>query len=558
MQFPTFSFAATRLQFLLATAFWVAFLPNLETLERFVDAPSAGEGLQKLAFVAGGGLLVVLVTFSALLLLGLVFWGRSVKLLCAIVLISASVLGYFSFFLGTQFDKTMFLNIVQTHASEAFELVSLRTALWVFFVGVLPALLLWRVPLRPTRGWLRPWLLPTAAWATLLFAVIALVLLQYSRYATAARNRAITFHTVAPTNFVAAAVSHAYSLQAEKVVRAPRGEDAKQAYLLHKPRLVVFVLGETARAKNVGLNGYERDTKPRMRALDPLYFPDTQSCGTATAISLPCIFSGFPREQFSLSKARANETLIDVVARAGVRAIWRDNDAGCKGVCDRIDYVDLTNSDNPRWCSEKGECFDEILLEGLEKKLRSESRDTLLVLHVKGSHGPAYYKRYPKAFEKFTPTCKTNDLSACDRQALINTYDNTIVYTDHVLGEVVELLKTLSDQFATMMLYASDHGESLGEGGLYLHGMPYAVAPKEQTQVPMLAWLSPQYVAMERWDATCLRAQTKLPRSHDNIYSTILGLLEIQTREYRKGLDLFDACDTQESPPNPTTTRRVP
>jgi lipid A ethanolaminephosphotransferase len=171
-----------------------------------------------------------------------------------------------------------------------------------------------------------------------------------------------------------------------------------------------------------------------------------------------------------------------------------------------------------------------------------------VVLHLKGSHGPAYYKRYPQAFEKFTPTCKTNDLSACDRQSLVNAYDNTIVYTDHVLGEVTTLLKKLSDQFAPAMFYASDHGESLGENGMYLHGLPYAVAPKEQSRVPMHAWLSPQFVQMERWNAACLLEQTKKQRSHDNIYSTLLGLLEIETHEYKHALDIFEDCDTPQQP----------
>jgi lipid A ethanolaminephosphotransferase len=273
------------------------------------------------------------------------------------------------------------------------------------------------------------------------------------------------------------------------------------------------------------------------------YFANTESCGTATAISVPCMFSGYSRAEFSLEKGRNAETLFDVIARSGVRAIWRDNDSGCKGVCAKTEYEDLTNSDNPQWCSEKGQCFDEILLDGLEQKILKEKRDTIVVLHLKGSHGPAYYKRYPPAFEQFKPTCKTNDLSQCNKSELVNTYDNTILYTDHMIGEVIKRARELSKDYATAVMYVSDHGESLGEGGLFLHGLPYSIAPDEQTKVPMYAWVSSDFAKLERWDVDCMAQQTKIARSHDNVYSTVLGFLDIDTVAYKAALDLFASCD---------------
>jgi lipid A ethanolaminephosphotransferase len=256
------------------------------------------------------------------------------------------------------------------------------------------------------------------------------------------------------------------------------------------------------------------------------------------------MFSGYSRAEFSLDKGRSAETLFDVIARAGSRAIWLDNDSGCKDVCTKTEFEDFTDSSNPKWCAEKGQCVDEILLDGLEGKILKDKRDTIVVLHLKGSHGPAYYKRYPPAFEKFKPTCKTNDLSQCSPSELINTYDNTIVYTDHIIGEVIKRAESLSKQYATAVLYVSDHGESLGEGGLYLHGLPYAIAPDEQTKVPMYAWVSPDFVKLERWSPGCMSKQTKIPRSHDNVYSTVLGFLEIETVAYKAGLDLFEPCHT--------------
>jgi lipid A ethanolaminephosphotransferase len=543
-----FSFTLSRLQLMLATALWISLIPNLATLKSFAAAPPAGDGLHWLAFVLTGWLFVFTISLLMVAIFAGLFWGRSLKIVCMVLLVLAATFGYFSLFLGTLFDKNMIINMAQTNPAETLELVHLRLLLWILAVGALPAWLVWKITLRPSTSLARTLAVPAVTLVALMAVTAASVFSMYPRYASATRNRAISFDTLAPANVFAASIHYAAASYRAATVRAPRGLDARQAYAIKKPRLVVFVLGETARAKNHGLNGYERDTTPRMRAAGGYYFADTESCGTATAISVPCIFSGFGREGFSLNKGLGSETLIDVVLRGGARVIWRDNDSGCKGVCGKADMIDLTGSSDPRWCNEKEDCFDEILLDGLEGKLRSETRDTLLVLHIKGSHGPAYYKRYPAAFEKFTPTCKTSDIAACDAESLHNSYDNTIVYTDHVLGEVISLLQKLSDQFATAMLYASDHGESLGESGLYLHGMPYALAPKEQTRVPMYAWVSAQFSELENWNTSCMAGQTKIPRSHDNIYSTILGFMEIETAEYKHELDLFDPCDGGANP----------
>jgi lipid A ethanolaminephosphotransferase len=551
------AFSLTRLQLMLATALWISLLPNLATLNMFYTA-GAGHGLACGAFVLAGWLFVFTITFMLLACAGLVLVSKSIKLLCMVLLMAGAVLGYFSFFLGTQFDKIMLVNILQTHASETREMLNLRLMLWVVAVGVLPAWLVWQVSLRPAPNALRAALQPLALAIVCILASAAVIAPQYSRIASAARNRAVTFHTVAPANLIAAAISQGYALRNANLVRATRGLDAHQEYPLEKPRLVVLVLGETARAQNHGLNGYMRDTTPRMRSAGGLYFANTQSCGTATAISLPCIFSGFAREDFSLAKSRSNETLIDVALHSGARVLWLDNDAGCKDVCNKAEVIDLTNATHPHLCPEPGECFDEILLENLEAQVRATSKDTLLVLHLKGSHGPAYYKRYPTAFERYTPTCKSNDLSSCDIQSIINAYDNTIVYTDHIVGEVIARMKKVSDQFAPAVLYVSDHGESLGEAGLYLHGMPYAIAPQEQTRVPMYAWISPQFIHMEAWDTQCMAKQTQVPRSHDNVYATVLGLLEIETAEYKRALDLFKACDLHAGAQHPNNIADVP
>jgi lipid A ethanolaminephosphotransferase len=556
------SITISRYQRLLFTAVWISLLPNAAMLVAFAKASASANLFQSTGFMLGGWVFALAVTLLLVLILSLFFPGRSVRVLCAVLIVAAATLGYFSLFLGTQFDKTMLLNMMQTDSSETLELVNARLVIWVALVGVMPAIVVWRLN-EPAdrlqtklRQYVRSFAFGAATVVVLLTITAGLVFAQYSRFASTARSRLITFHTLAPANLVAASVALAGSLRDASTVRAARGLDAHQSYPIEKPRLFVFVLGETARAQNHGLNGYERDTTPRMRTAGGYYFPDTESCGTATAISVPCMFSGFSREQFSLSAGRSNETLIDVVLRGGARVIWRDNDSGCKGVCDRADVEDFTNAIDPKWCFEAGNCYDEILLDGLEQKIRRERKDTLVVLHLKGSHGPAYYKRYPPIFERFQPVCRSSDLASCDVQSIRNAYDNTIVYSDHVIGETTRLLERLSDHYATALLYVSDHGESLGESGLFLHGMPYAVAPKEQTRVPMYAWVSPQYIKMERWDAACMAKQTKIQRSHDNVYSTVLGFMEIDTTEYKKDLDLFEPCDEETDGPYKGTPKK--
>jgi lipid A ethanolaminephosphotransferase len=425
-------------------------------------------------------------------------------------------------------------------------------------VGIVPAALVSMWPMKASNSWLGETGRSAALLVLPLLVAGAAVYPQFQSFASAGRNKSITFHTVAPINIVAAAISHVATQRAANVVREPVGTDAKIRYELVKPRLVVFVLGETARAQNQALNGYSRPTNDRMIAEHVVNFPYTESCGTATAISVPCMFSGFTREEFSLSKAAGRETLVDVIHRAGMKILWRENDGGCKGVCDRGAIVeDVTDSDDPRFCTERGNCYDAILLDGLEERLKAETKSIFVVLHIKGSHGPAYFKRYPKEFERFTPACKSNELSSCSAESLRNAYDNTIVYTDHILGEVVSMLKRLSPQFATSMLYASDHGESLGERGLYLHGLPYAVAPEEQTRVPMWMWFSEQFLALEGWSEGCVRRQSEPGKKHDHVYSTVLGLLDISTDQYKPDLDIFSQCEREsksapKKPINPT------
>jgi lipid A ethanolaminephosphotransferase len=336
------------------------------------------------------------------------------------------------------------------------------------------------------------------------------------------------------------------------VVAAPLGRDARRESGMAaggKPVVFVLVLGESARAASFSLGGYAKNTNPELAKLPIAYFHDVQSCGTDTAVSVPCMFSNLGRSEYKESKAAASENVLDILSHAGYRVTWYDNNTGSKGVARRLDERDEYDSQDPRFCGKAG-CYDAILVDNLRGELGAKADDRVVVLHTKGSHGPAYYQRYPEAFARFQPTCRTNELQMCTRGQIINTYDNTIVYTDHVVASAIRALQADANVDAAL-LYISDHGESTGERGLYLHGAPYVIAPESQTHIPMLLWLSDGYRARRGLDAACIGRQRYAKLSQDNLFDTLLGLLGVRTSAYRPALDAFSGCSATAAAPAP-------
>jgi lipid A ethanolaminephosphotransferase len=319
------------------------------------------------------------------------------------------------------------------------------------------------------------------------------------------------------------------------------GEDARRTASAHpKPLLVLLVVGETARAANFSLGGYARETNPRLKQRGVFYFTDVQACGTATAVSVPCMFSDLPREEFRLAQANHRDTVLDMLARSGLPVTWVDNQSGCKKVCARVPTEEARRY-HPESCSD-GECLDDALLHVLEAKLPRVDRDSLLVLHAMGSHGPTYYRRVTPEHEPFKPTCPTERIETCSDEQITNSYDNSIAYTDHVLAGLIDQLAAQQQRVDSVLLYVSDHGESLGENGLYLHGQPYFIAPDVQKKVPMLLWLSSGTPARLKLDTACLSNRLGLRHSHDNLSHTLLGLVDVSTSVYRPELDALRAC----------------
>ncbi|MFM2435692.1 MAG: hypothetical protein RL063_1673 [Pseudomonadota bacterium] len=482
-----------------------------------------------------------------------IFHSFSAKFLLKPVLIFilfiAAGVGYFQTKYGVIIDRSMIQNVVETDYKEASELISFSLLFYLALYGLLPALVVGLVTVR-YRPFVKESLIRVLSLFGAAFLAGLLIWANYKNFVLIGREHRELRMFVNPT----APLYEAYifaKTKYYKVVEGPVqtiGLDGHQStqYLQArkidgKKTIVVLVVGETARAKNFALNGYVRETNPELSKDDVVSFNNTYSCGTSTAESVPCIFSNFDRVDYSSSDAGQYENLLDVLLHSGVHVLWRDNNSGCKGVCKRVSYEDVSNLSIPALCN-TSECFDEILLHQLQERIQQNNADIFVVLHQKGSHGPAYFKRYPEAFRRFTPECTDSAPQNCQKETLLNAYDNSILYTDHFLHQTIQFLKSMSDQYNAVFLYVSDHGESLGENGLYLHGLPYALSPDEQRHIPMITWISSGYSASFGLDQQCLKRHAGQAYSHDNIFHSMLGLFGVETKQYKKDHDIFRQC----------------
>lgn len=513
------------------------------------------------AFYVFGGFHLSFYTFVAAITL-LVFAGMvmfSVKYLIkpflVFLLIAGAMSSYYTDFFGVVIDKDMIRNAVVTTPQEAGPLITATFIRHILLYGILPSVLVCLVRIRH-RPFISKFFVNLAVISLCLSLCIGLIVSNYSGISSNIREHRDMMAKLTPFAAITSAIGLGVSAYRDiGIVRAPLGTDAKLGPMYaraKKPVVTIIVAGETARAMNFSLNGYDRETNPELKALGVTNFTQTTSCGTATAVSLPCMFSVYGRQDYSDRKARSTDTLMDVLRRAGIDGYWWDNNTGSKGIADLISFASLTKQKDSPLCKDDG-CLDDIFLSKLDEKLSGITKNTVIVLHQLGSHGPAYYQRYPEEFRRFTPDCRTAQLSDCSREEIVNAYDNSILYTDHNLSEVIKLLKKHQGTVEGAMIYMSDHGESLGENGLFLHGAPYMFAPVEQTRVPFIAWFSDPYAQLTGLDRSCLQAKTGAPTSHDNLFHTVLGMMDVMTKVYNPSLDTFAACrsagtETRETP----------
>jgi lipid A ethanolaminephosphotransferase len=528
---------------ILTVSLLLATTGNIKFWSTFLHA-AGGVSLAQLPLLAGA-FLIVLLFFNAVLTLASFRWIA--KPLLIALLLSASFASYFILEYGIVIDKAMIQNLFETDTREAGELLSAKLAVWVGALGVLPSLYVARARISFPQG--LPGILRRSGIVagSLALAALLLVLFFKSLAPTLREHRELRY-LLTPTNYIQALHGYLRSKWSKPAAIAPLGRDAVKGKAWAgqaRKTVTVIVVGETARAQNFSLNGYARETNPMLARVPGLVnFTNVQSCGTATAVSVPCVFSAMGRERYDSDKAHHQEGLLDVLKHAGFRVVWIDNNSGCKDTCNRVEFRDVsTPSPGASHCA-GDECYDEHLLDGLPELIRSSDRDLVVVLHQKGSHGPAYAKRYPAGFGRFGPVCDSNDFEKCSRESIRDAYDNTILYTDTFLARTIALLRATADTEGrdTAMLYFSDHGESLGEGNMYLHGAPWLFAPKEQTQVPMMMWLSEGFSERFGIDRTCLAARRQQPLSHDNVFHSVLGMLDVDTAVLNPKLDLFHAC----------------
>jgi lipid A ethanolaminephosphotransferase len=523
---------------------WIATACNVALWRELSRLPGLSGGQA----VTIGIALALVIALATTALFSLLAWRWTLKPAITVFLLSAAFGAYFMMAYGVVIDKTMMVNTLQTDVRETRDLLNWRLLATVLVLAVLPLVLVWRQKIR-RAGAARQVLANAATLTASCLLLVLVVFLFFQSIASVMRNYTHVRYLINPLNsFYALGTIAAKPFQRDESIVLPLGEDAElgASYTAQtKPPLLLLVLGETARSGNFSLNGYARPTNPLLAKEDVASQRNAWSCGTSTAASLPCMFSNFGREAYD-SRPANYEGMLDVLQRAGLAVLWIDNQSGCKGACDRVPNVNTTQLKVPGLC-DSGECFDEVMLHGIDERIAAlpaerRAKGVVVVMHQMGGHGPAYYKRSPEASKKFLPECTDNALQSCSREGLLNAYDNSIVYTDQLLASSIQWLKAQEARSAPALLYLADHGESLGENNLYLHGMPYGIAPDVQKRVPWITWLSPGFEQRSKVTTACLKQHLDAPVSHDNYFHSVLGLMNVQTSVYKPVLDIYAPC----------------
>ena len=528
--------------FNLLLAIWLGVFLNIAFFEK-IRMLTPYNGVKAGLFVVAS---IIIVVAAYNFIFQLFNWKWTAKPLAIALVFIGGFAAYAVNTLGVLITSDQIQNLMQTDIAEARDTWSWHLLTWTLGMTVVPIIVILMMKIKP-EPIIRQLLHKLIALVVSLAMVLGLLFVFYVDFAAIFRENRDLKGMISPQNMIASFASY-YKKKApkENLPLVVYGEDAvmQKAQATSLPKLMVLVVGETARAENFSLNGYSKNTNPKLSQQDILNFSRVSSCGTATAVSVPCMFSGMPRKEYEERLASHREGLLDIAQRAGYQVTWIDNNSGCKGTCDRVNQFKIPEPLQQKWCKDK-ECFDDILIDSFKAYLatipQDDNRPRLIVLHQMGSHGPAYYKRVPAQFKVFKPTCDTNAIQGCSREALLNTYDNTLLYTDYVLDSLIETLKNTT-KYQTALWYLSDHGESTGESGMYLHGAPYAIAPTQQTHIPMLMWFSTVWQHQAKQQIKCLAQQGRKELSQDNLFPTMLSLLDVKSKVIDPNNDMLAAC----------------
>lgn len=486
-----------------------------------------------------------LLMFSAFVIIfTLLAWPYLFKIILVPLLLTSAMAFYASIKYNVMFDYTMMENIFETNSGEAYSYFNLSSIVSFILLGLVPTLLLLKVKITYNNSLLKMLFVKAIVLCVSMLIIGLIATFYYKDYASIGRNNSYLNKMINPAH-----AYNTYKYIKKNYLNKPMpylklGQDAKlTAAANNKPTLMVFLVGETARSQNIAYNGYSRNTNPYTQDMGIISFKNVTTCGTATAVSLPCLFSNMNRTDYNKQQAINQDNVLDVLSYAGVDVQWIDNDGGDKRVAQNLTKTEVNRDKNSDLCN-KHSCYDQVLLRQLPELIADKPNDNkLFALHLIGSHGPTYYQRYPKEKALFTPACDRSDIENCSDQEIVNVYDNSIAYTDYVIEQTITLLKQYQEQYNVALFYLSDHGESLGENGLYLHGTPYVVAPNEQTHVPWFMWANDDYFSNKSIDKACLQQKASNDAvSHDNLFHTLLGFYGVETMQKNASLDIIKSC----------------
>lgn len=463
----------------------------------------------------------------------LLFWRFSTKLLSVLFLLINSSVFYFVKTYNVSVDEEMLINVLQTNKAETADLLNVTWGVYVFILGVIPSVFITFIHISPIKIWQR-----FVSVLSFIGITAAIVVPNLGEVAPFLRNNKPLKYQLIPVNYIGAIISYVKHHR-KKPDFITIGNDAEfvKYWQNEKYNLIIFIVGETARAANFGFDGYERDTTEPLNLYraNIVNYTNAWSCGTSTAVSVPCMFSKDSRNNYDNGSLEYTENVLDILHKNSYDVLWLDNNSDCKSTCDRVEQIIFCKENHDK-------CNDFVMFPALEERLQKNRQNTAIFLHQIGSHGPKYYLRYTPEFARFQPECKTEKLNECDLTEVRNTYDNTILFTSHIVAQTIETAKKYADKYNTLVFYVSDHGESLGEHGFYLHSAPYVIAPDEQKHIPFLIWASDETYSVLGIDKECLQKNASAIISHDNIFHTLLGLSGIKTAEYTPDMDLFSTC----------------
>lgn len=423
-----------------------------------------------------------------------------------------SVAVYFTNTYGVIIDKSMIGNILNTNYDESSSFFSFKLILYVIFLGIIPSIYLIKIKIINVV-W-KKFLITSSL--TLLFIVILV-------FANASNWLWIDKHS---KKLGGLAMPWSYSVNTALFYIDKHKKNQKEILLPdatikdNEKSVVVLVIGESARSHNFSLYGYEKNTNPLLSKTKNVFHFNATSCATYTTAGVKGILEHTRTDDLY-------EILPNYLYRNNVDVVWRTTNWGEPPV----HIKDYQNRDILRAnCKGEGCNYDEILLTGLKEQIASSKKNkVLIILHTSTSHGPTYSKKYPPRFEVFKPVCNSVELGNCSHQELINAYDNTIVYTDYILYNIIEDLKQLKE-YKSAMLFVSDHGESLGEKNLYMHGVPLSIAPKEQYEIPFIVWVS---------DNSAKQLKHNKILSQNHVFHSVLNFLGVQSPIYDEKMNIF-------------------